>query len=98
GSSPAPSAPRRYASRAQSRAEHDLRFNLNGPLRRAVRISGRSQGEQLAPQLLDLVAELRRVLEAQLLRRREHLLLQLDHQTLELLARHPLDLLAAASP
>ena len=39
------------------------------------------------PQLLDLVAELRRVLEAQVLGGGEHLLLELDHQPLQLLGR-----------
>src|SRR5579872_887290 len=61
-----------------------------------VRLRGRD-GEQLATELLDLVAQLRGVLEAQLLGGGEHLLLELDHEALELLARHPLDLLAAAA-
>ena len=52
--------------------------------------STRSRGErdQVAAELLDLVAQLRRVLEAQLLGRLEHLLLERDHELLELLARH----------
>src|SRR6185437_5058491 len=55
----------------------------------------RHQGLQLAPQLLDLVAELRRVLEAQLLRGDVHLFLERDDELLELLARHAFDLLRA---
>ena len=51
---------------------------------------------QLAAQLLDLVAELGRVLEPQLLGRGEHLLLERDHELLELAAIEALDLLAAA--
>src|SRR5512132_1551477 len=47
--------------------------------------------DELAAQILDLVTELRGVLEAQLLRRREHLLLELDDQLLELGRRHALD-------
>ena len=43
-------------------------------------------------QRLDLVAQLRGVLEAQLLGRREHLLLERDDELLDLLARHALDL------
>src|SRR5690348_4805591 len=43
---------------------------------------------QLAPELLDLVAQLGRVLEAQLVGREEHLLLELDHRLRDLLGRH----------
>ena len=58
---------------------------------------GRERRE-LAPQLLDLVAELGRVLEAELLGGGEHLLLERDHELLELVSRHALDLgLAAAT-
>src|ERR1700751_5050152 len=53
---------------------------------------------QVAPQVLDLVAELRGVLESQLLGGEVHLLLERDHELLELLARHPLDLRRAAPP
>src|SRR5262245_32908285 len=56
---------------------------------------GRRLGErvQLAAQLLDLVAELRGVLEAELLCRDVHLLLERHDELLELLAAHPGDLL-----
>src|ERR1043166_1908133 len=50
-------------------------------LGRCRRARGR---DELAPELLDLVAQLGRVLEAQFLRRGEHLLLELDDQPLEL--------------
>ena len=55
-----------------------------------------ASARELAAQLLDLVAELRRVLEPQLLGGREHLLLERDHELLELAAVDALDLLAAA--
>ena len=55
------------------------------------------QGVQLAAELLDLVAKLGRVLEPELLGGREHLLLERDHELLQLLARHALDL-ALATP
>src|SRR5919202_4397762 len=63
-----------------------------------ARLSG-SLGErvQLAPQILDLVPELGGVLEPQLLGRREHLLLERDHEPLELLGAHAFDLLAVAT-
>src|SRR3954453_5158502 len=50
---------------------------------------------QLAPQVLDLVAQLGRVLEAQLLGGGEHLLLELDHELLDLGRLH-VDLLVGA--
>src|SRR5436305_13458399 len=49
----------------------------------------RALRRQVAAQLLDLVPELRRVLEPQLLGRLEHLLLERDHQLLEIVPRHP---------
>ena len=52
------------------------------------------RGVQLAPQLADLVAQLGGVLEAQLLGRGEHLLLELDDRRLDLGRRH-VDLLLA---
>src|SRR5919201_2690026 len=52
---------------------------------------------QLPPQLLDLVPQLGRVLEAELVGRQEHLLLQLDDRAGDLLRRHLL-LVAAAGP
>src|SRR5215217_2400896 len=58
----------------------------------------RGQRKELAPQVLDLIAQLRGVLEPQLLRRREHLLLELHDELLEFLLRHPLHLGAAAPP
>src|SRR5262245_47221565 len=59
----------------------------------------RRQRLELATELLDLVAELRSVLEAELLGGEVHLLLERDDEFLELLARHPLDVgLATASP
>ena len=58
-----------------------------------------ANASQLAAQLLDLVAELRGVLEAELLGGEVHLLLERDDELLELVARHPLDLgLPAAAP
>src|SRR5947207_749028 len=53
---------------------------------------------EIPTQVLDLVAELRRVLEPQLLGGEVHLLLERDHELLELLARHPLDLRRTAPP
>src|SRR5262249_17725132 len=50
---------------------------------------------ELAAELLDLIAELRRVLESELLGGGEHLLLERDHELLELGLVHSLDLLAA---
>src|SRR3954471_2220946 len=51
---------------------------------------------QLAPQLADLVTQPRRVLEAEILGRGEHLLLQLDDRLLHLGERHVLRLRAPA--
>src|SRR3954469_26022466 len=51
-----------------------------------------ADGEELVAQRLELVAQLRGVLEAQLLGGREHLLLERDDELLDLLARHALDL------
>src|SRR6266511_2663457 len=45
---------------------------------------------ELAAQLLDLVAEPGRILEAQVVRRGEHLLLELDDRPRDLLRRHRL--------
>ena len=60
---------------------------------------GRGERHQLAPELLDLVAELGGVLEAKLLGREIHLLLERDEELLELVRRHPLDVgLAAPAP
>src|SRR4051794_23112673 len=59
--------------------------------------SGGLDRDQLPPQLLDLVAQLRRVLEAQLLGRREHLLLEGDDEALQLRAVHALHLAAPAA-
>src|SRR3954462_9089533 len=50
---------------------------------------------ELAPQVADLVAQLRRVLEAPLLGRRQHLLLQPHHRLLDLRWLHVDALLAA---
>src|SRR5712691_5701822 len=60
---------------------------------------GRSlgRGDELAPERLDLVAQLRCVLEPQLLRGGEHLLLQLDDQLLELARRHAFDVFTSAA-
>src|SRR5205823_1553454 len=60
-------------------------------------LSGRN-GLQLAAELLDLVAQLGRILEAELLGGHVHLLLERDDQLLELVRGHALDVaLAAAS-
>src|SRR5687768_9238257 len=53
---------------------------------------------ELAPQALDLVAQLRGVLESQLVRRQEHLLLELDHGPRDLLRAHGLDIRALSPP
>ena len=53
---------------------------------------------ELAPELLDLVPELRGVLEAQLLGGEVHLLLEGDDELVELVARHPLDLGGLPTP
>src|SRR4051812_40276799 len=58
---------------------------------------GRGLLVQLAAHLADLVAQLRGVLEAQLLGGDEHLLLELDDRALELGRRHVDALLAAAA-
>src|SRR3954447_20760245 len=50
--------------------------------------SGGGRGVELAAQIADLVAELRGVLEAQVLGCREHLLLELHDRALELLPAH----------
>src|SRR5436189_287689 len=55
-------------------------------------------GHELAAEILDLVTQLRCVLEPQLLGRGEHLLLELDDQFLELARRHSLHVLAPAPP
>src|SRR5215471_1734671 len=52
-------------------------------------------GVELATELLDLVTQLGRVLEPELLGCREHLLLELHDELLELLVAEPLDLRAA---
>src|SRR5436190_14581071 len=71
--------------------------------RRSPATSGRScaldrpgGAVELVAEVLDLVPELRRVLEPQLLGRGEHLLLELDDQLLELLRRA--NLLVSAGP
>src|SRR5215211_3904659 len=66
------------------------------PRRRLGRRFGR--GLELAAQLLDLVSQLRCVLEPKLLRGGEHLLLERDDEALEFRRRHALDLLLSASP
>ena len=58
--------------------------------RPALRRGG--EGRQLPAQLLDLVAQLGRVLEAQLLGGREHLLLERDHELLHLVLAQALHL------
>src|SRR5262245_6838788 len=57
---------------------------------------GAGKRVQLAAELLDLVAELRGVLEAELLRGDVHLLLERDDELLDLVPAHPRDLLLAA--
>src|SRR5215210_8569314 len=52
---------------------------------------------QLPSQRLDLVAQLGRVLEAEIIGRGEHLLLQLDDRAADLLGGHALGLTAAAA-
>src|SRR5690242_10643689 len=69
------------------------------PQGRATSSRGRlRQRVQVAAQLLQLVAELGGIFEAELLGRLEHLLLQGDDELLQLLARHALDLVGAATP
>src|SRR5262245_21157298 len=59
---------------------------------------GRRRGlVELSAQVADLVAQLRRVLEPQLLRRREHLLLERDDRLLDLVRLHVDPLLAPAA-
>src|SRR4051794_38414655 len=75
---------------------------------RATREKALQQGEkrsggglelfELAPQLLDLVAQLRRVLEAQLVGGQQHLLLELHDGARQLVRGHRLLALAAALP
>jgi len=55
------------------------------------------RSDQLAAQLLDLVAKLGGVFEAQLLRCREHLFFELDDEPLEVGGRQALEVLAAAA-
>ena len=55
------------------------------------------EGRHVAADALDLVAQLGRVLEPQLLGRLEHLLLERDRELLELVARHALHLVAATA-
>src|SRR5205085_2152695 len=45
---------------------------------------------ELAPQRLDLIAQLGRVLEAEVLRRQQHLLLELDDRLVDLTGGHSL--------
>src|SRR5205823_12589755 len=59
--------------------------------------AGAAHGVELLPEVLHLVAEPRRVLEPEILRRLVHLLLEGLDQALELLGRH-LGVLAAAPP
>ena len=67
--------------------------------RRGQTPSLHARGVEVSAQLLDLVAELGGVLEPELLSRREHLLLELDDQLLDLLGRHALvAALAAPAP
>src|SRR3954465_5254651 len=82
----------RHGSGRRTRSYHasSAATSTRSPLRRR-------RGVQLAPQVADLVAELGRVLEAQLLGRGEHLLLELAHHRLDLVRRH-LDLLVGAAP
>src|SRR5947208_15524024 len=65
-----------------------------GPL--GGRLGGRC--EKLVPQILELVAELGRVFEAELLRGREHSLLERHDELLELVRLHPFDLATATTP
>src|SRR3954468_8491848 len=58
---------------------------------------GRRGGAQLPAQLLDLVAQLGRVLEPQLLRGREHLLLELHDELFDLVAAHAVGFSTAAA-
>src|SRR5690606_11283388 len=56
------------------------------------------QRVEVTAEALDLVAQLRRVLEAQLLGGRQHLLLELDQRARDLLGRHALLLRLALAP
>src|SRR2546423_1277914 len=62
---------------------------------RRSRSPGRSH--QFAAELLDLVAKLGGVLEPELLRRREHLFLELDDELLQVTGRQAFEILAAAA-
>src|SRR5438105_3861414 len=74
-----------------SRNGHGWRWRVF-PLGRAL-----GEGEELAAELLDLVPELRRILEPELLGGREHLLLEVDDEALYLAAAHALHLAATAA-
>src|SRR5690349_21604543 len=54
------------------------------------RLTGRDNPVELAPQIADLVAKLRRVLESQLFGRLKHLLFELDDRALQFVGLHPL--------
>src|SRR5436309_2802682 len=96
-----PFAPGRTSTRS-SRSSIDFRPSIRAPSaaewrRPSLADSGFGKREQLPPQLLDFVAQLRRVLEPELLGGGEHLLFERDDQALELVAAHPLDLALAAT-
>src|SRR4051812_31824027 len=103
GSAPAnaestPSSSRTPAGSSGSSASRISSLSASGTRKemRFTSVGGRGRRRvQLAPQVADLVAQLGRVLEAQLLRRREHLLLQLAHHLLDLGRLH-VDLLVPA--
>src|SRR3989442_15892718 len=61
------------------------------------RSRGPGRGYQFAAELLDLVAKLGGILEPELLRRSEHLFLQLDDELLEVARRQPFEVLAASA-
>ena len=91
---------RSIACRSRSTARHPRRMSpagvSAGRLPRARWAVCGSDLLQVAAQLAQLVAQLRGVLEAQLLGRREHLLLELDDQPLELVRRQLLGRAALA--
>src|SRR5206468_860905 len=94
---PTPGSSRRpSASRGQPVAAPP-RTKRGSPPRSPSGRGVRERGLEIAAQVLDLVAQLGRVLEAQVLGGREHLLLELDDRALQLVSAH-LGLTRALAP
>src|SRR5687768_18571590 len=85
------------ARRARAPTMNPLTAARRTKVRTSMPLHGLARGGELATQRLDLVAQVLGVLEAQVLGRREHLLLERDQELVELVGGQALQLVLTAT-